>query len=585
MVHLATTYLRPEWRRVLLLALLLGGSIALQLVNPQLLRSFIDTARAGGAGSALTAAALVFLGVALAAQVVSVGESHVATDLAQRATNALRADLTLHCLHLDSAWHNAHTPGELIERIDGDVGTLSNFFSRFAVDLLGNLLLLAGVLILLYRVDWWVGLVYTGLTVVALLLIRALNPIPTRYRIAARQASAELYGFLEERLAGTEDLRSAGAVPYAMRRLYERLRVVVRTEVLARSLGSLFANVTLSLFTLGTAIAFLLGAYLFHAGLATLGTVYLLFAYTQMLQRPIEQLHRQAQDFQGAAAAVSRIVALLAVQPTILDPVAERIAPDGQGTSRASAAAVEFDGVSFRYGRGAEAEAVLRDVSFRLAPGEVLGLLGRTGSGKSTISRLLFRLYDPSGGAIRLDGIDLRDLPLAEVRRRVGIVSQEVQLFHASVRDNLTFFDASSKDEAIRRVLDELGLGDWYKTLPHGLNTRLAPGGGGLSAGEAQLLAFARIGLQDPGLVILDEASSRLDPATERLLERAVDALLAGRTAIVIAHRLATIQRADSILILEGGRVVEHGPRAALAADPRSRLAALLHTGLEVAPV
>jgi ABC-type multidrug transport system fused ATPase/permease subunit len=223
----------------------------------------------------------------------------------------------------------------------------------------------------------------------------------------------------------------------------------------------------------------------------------------------------------------------------------------------------------------------LKDISFRLAPGTVLGLLGRTGSGKTTIGRLLFRLYDVTSGSVRLGGVDVREARLSEVRRRVGMVTQEVQLFSASVRDNLTFFDTSISDERIWAALAALGLDEWYGALPAGLDTPLAAGGSDLSAGEAQLLALTRLFLKDPGLIVLDEASSRLDPATERLLEQALDRLLAGRTAIVIAHRLSTVRRTDQIMVLREGRIAEHGARAALQADPTSVFARLLHTGAE----
>jgi ABC-type multidrug transport system fused ATPase/permease subunit len=228
---------------------------------------------------------------------------------------------------------------------------------------------------------------------------------------------------------------------------------------------------------------------------------------------------------------------------------------------------------------------VLHDVSFDLPPGRVLGVLGRTGSGKTTITRLLFRLYDPTEGRICLGGVDLREAGFADLRARVGMVTQDVQLFQASVRDNIAFFNPRVDEAAVRRVLAELDLGDWVAAMPDGLNTRLASGGGGMSAGEAQLLAFTRVLLKDPGLIILDEAASRHDPVTEARLERAVDRLLGGRTGIIIAHRLHTVQRADDILILEEGRVVEYGPRAQLAADPTSRFYRLLQTGLEEALV
>ncbi|MEO6458373.1 MAG: ATP-binding cassette domain-containing protein, partial [Chloroflexia bacterium] len=221
----------------------------------------------------------------------------------------------------------------------------------------------------------------------------------------------------------------------------------------------------------------------------------------------------------------------------------------------------------------------VQDLTFRIEPGEVVGLLGRTGSGKTTLARLLLRLYDPTEGSILLGGVDLRSAKRGDLRRHIGMVTQEVQLFRATVRDNITFFDTSISDDRIMQALDDLGLVEWYTRLPNGLDTMLASGGGGLSAGEAQLLAFTRVFLKDPGLVILDEASSRLDPFTERLIERAVHRLMRERTGIIIAHRLSTVELADTILILEDGRMAEYGPREALTADHSSKFSHLLRTG------
>jgi ABC-type multidrug transport system fused ATPase/permease subunit len=224
---------------------------------------------------------------------------------------------------------------------------------------------------------------------------------------------------------------------------------------------------------------------------------------------------------------------------------------------------------------------VLRDISVRVEPGRVLGVVGRTGSGKTTLTRLLPRFYDPLAGAVRLGGVDLRDVRIAAVRARIGLVTQDVHLFNASVRDNLTLFDGSVPDERIRAVLDTLGLADWLGELPRGLDTLLGSGGVGLSAGQAQVLACARIFLRDPDVVILDEASSRLDPATERLVHTALGRLLDGRTGIIVAHRLSTVAYADDILVLDDGQVREYGPRRALAADPASHFAGLLRLGME----
>ena len=208
-------------------------------------------------------------------------------------------------------------------------------------------------------------------------------------------------------------------------------------------------------------------------------------------------------------------------------------------------------------------------------------LNGFMGSGKSTIARLLLRLYDPNQGQISLSGVSLRDAHLNEVRQRVSLVTQEVQLFQATIRDNLTFFNPAIPDEQIEEVLGELGLATWLASQPNGLETMIEAGGSNLSAGQAQLLAFGRVFLSNPGLVILDEASSRLDPATEQLIERAVSKLLANRSAIIIAHHLPTVQRADEILILEDGQVVEYGDRLQLSTDSTSRFYQLLQGGLE----
>jgi ATP-binding cassette subfamily B protein len=237
-----------------------------------------------------------------------------------------------------------------------------------------------------------------------------------------------------------------------------------------------------------------------------------------------------------------------------------------------------FKDVTFSYN---ESDAVLNRLSFDLRAGSVLGLLGRTGSGKTTMARLIFRLYDVQHGSIKINAVDIKNLQLDSLRRNIAIVTQDVQLFKASIRENLTFFDRTISDEKIISTLEELELGDWYRALPKGLDSELETGSRSLSAGEAQLLAFTRVFLKNPGLVILDEASSRLDPATEQKLEHAIDKLLKNRTAIIIAHKLDTIHRADDILILDRGNVLEYGNRKTLAENSNSRFYQLLQTGME----
>ncbi|MBB6099393.1 ABC-type multidrug transport system fused ATPase/permease subunit [Deinobacterium chartae] len=562
-------YLGPQRGRAVLLAVLLLASIGLQLFVPQILRYFIDAAQQGAALRSLLAAAGLFLVAALVTQLLSAAATYVGTDVGWAATNRMRADLVRHVLRLDMRFHKDRTPGELIERIDGDVTALSNFFSQFAVRVFGAALLLLGILVLLWLENAWVGAALTAFTLLVMVVMNRAREFAVPATRLEREASAQMFGFIEERLAGLDDLRASGAGNYAMYRFRTVLRdffVKSRRAWVGRSQLWLL---TMGLFAVGYVLTLGMAVWLFGTGAISLGTAYLFFQYMTMLEAPIDQITQQMQELQKAGASVIRVDELLR-EHSVLEE-GPRELPGGP-------LGLDLEGVSFAYGD----RPVLRAVNLRLAPGESLGLLGRTGSGKTTLTRLLLRLYDPQSGSVRLGGEDLRAVRLASLRSRVGVVTQDVQLFSASVRDNLTFFDASIPDARLCAVLEEVGLGYWLRSLPDGLDTPLSAGGGSLSAGQAQLLAFARVLLRDPGLVILDEPSSRLDPASEALLQRAIDRLLAGRTAIVIAHRLETVARVDRVAVMGDGTILEEGPRAALALDPHSRFARMLRSGRDL---
>jgi ABC-type multidrug transport system fused ATPase/permease subunit len=575
-------YLRPQARWVVALATLVLITIGLRLASPQILRQFIDTATAGGARSKLIEGALLFFAMAVLAQLLSVAATYVGETVAWTATNALRIDLLRHALHLDATFHKDHSAGQLIERIDGDVATLSNFFSRFTIDILGNAILVAGIIALLFREDWRIGLpmlAFVALTVWILGRIRkAAVPHWTEYR----KQVAEFFGFLGERLGGTEDIRANGAVAYVMRRFFEFVRRLFPVRLRSGVAGYAMWMANVALFTGGYAIAFGVGATLWRASAITLGTVYLVFHYTELLRGPVSEMREQITDLQRAEAGIRRIQTMLATSSKLEDHGRE-VLPRG-------ALPVSFERVTFSYEpsprgeearEGGESNVALRDVTLDVPAGTTLGLLGRTGSGKSTLARLVARLYDCQEGTVRVGEHRVADVALDHLRSMVRLVSQEVQLFRASVRENVRLFDPSVSDDAILAALGELGLREWVLTLPEGLDTVVGTTEAGLSAGQGQLLALARTLLADPGVIILDEASSRLDPATEVMLERAVDRLLAGRTAILIAHRLSTVRRADRIAILEDGRVLESGEREALARDSSSHLSQLLRTGME----
>ncbi len=313
---------------------------------------------------------------------------------------------------------------------------------------------------------------------------------------------------------------------------------------------------------------------LYGAGTISVGTALLLYQYMSLVEEPIDQLTQQLQDLQKAGASLMRVGEVLSLRSEL--PSGARVLPSGPLELR-------FDDVSFAYEPGLADETandtarVLSSLDFTVQAGRTVGLLGRTGSGKSSLTRLISRLCDPTFGVVRLGGVSTVDADLHSLCSRVAVVTQDVQLFKASVRDNLTFFGHDMTDVQVRAALAEVGLLEWADSLPEGLDTPLPAGS--LSAGEAQLLAFARVMLRDPGLIILDEPSSRLDPASEARLSAAMTRLLSGRTAIVIAHRLGTVARADDILVLGDGKVLEFGPREVLAAAPGSRYAQLLKAG------
>ena len=565
---LLSQYLKPQWLRVTLLAIFMFTGIGLSLLNPQILRYFIDTAKAGGATRNLLIAGGAFFAIGALGQVVMLVNTYLAQDVGWRATNRMRGDLASHCLKLDMSFHHEHTPGEMVERVDGDTTALSSFFSEFTLQVIGSLLFLGGILILVTREDWRIGIPLTGFVVVAIIVFNLTRNIAVPVYTAEREGYSRLFGFLEERLTGIEDLRTNGGIGYTMDRFYDVNRDVYGKAVKAHVMGEVLQTISGVLFTLGNALTMGMGIYLFQKEAFTIGTVYLVIHYTAMLRGPLILISRQINELQRATAGFNRIEELYRITSNIEDGT--------ESLPTSGALGIEFDQVTFGYTTD---ESVLKEVSFQLEPGKSLGLLGRTGSGKTTITRLLFRLYEINRGQIRVGGKSIEEIQLDDLRNRIGMVTQDVQLFNATVRENLTLFDAGIPDARILSVVEELGLSEWYQSLPNGLDTFLE--GTGLSAGEAQLLAFARVFLKDPKVVILDEPSSRLDPATEQRIDNAVQRLLRGRTSIIIAHRLGTVQQVDEIMILADGEIREHGERTRLVQDPDSLFSQLLKTGLE----
>jgi ABC-type multidrug transport system fused ATPase/permease subunit len=550
------------WMSVLLLT-----SILFQAIGPQFLRRFIDAISAEMPVDYLVRNALLFMAIVIMGQLIYAWAAYVSAGVGWNATNAMRVDLLLHCLHLDMNFYKEHAPGEMIERVDGDVNLLGNFFSQFIVQIVGNVLLIFVIMGFIFLADVRVGLILTGYLLFATFTLWRIQGIAVPHFRAFRAAVARISAFWEETLVMLEEIKGVGALRYLAQRhgahLSELRQRGRKAQVMFRAFVGTFAVV----FAVGNALAFVAGAWLYVQGSMTLGTVYLMMYYTSLMTWTLGRVADQMNDFQQATTAIGRVKELTSTESALIDGL--------QPLALSTPPALEFRNVTFGYD---STTPVLHDLTFRMEAGEVLGVVGRTGSGKTSLARLLFRFYDPTTGSIRIDDVDLRGLQLKDLRASVGFVTQDVQLFHASVRDNITLFDRSIHDHVITGALDEVGLSPWLNGLADGLDTELA-GSNALSAGEAQLLSFARVRLKNPRIVILDEATSRLDPLTEALIDRAVTRLLEGRTAILIAHRLHTLARADKILLLDQGHMLEFGTYRALAENPDSRFATLLRQG------
>jgi len=566
-------YLGRDRRRLLITLTLLVPVAAAAAIQPLLVGQAISALRHEPvmpwlAGKTVAVQLRIVVLALLVAVLVRLGlqglQSFNVQAVGQRLTARIRDDLFAHAMGLSLRFHDRTPVGKLLTRLTSDVDALAEVFGSGAVGVLADLVTLVVIAVTMLTIEWRLGLL---LLVSQLPVIAGILWLQGRYRKAnyrVREELGQLNADLQENLQGLE------VVQMFRREAVNSARFASTTGAYRQAVtGTIFYDSAISAFIEWVALSAVavvlgLGGSMVSGGLMGLGTLTTFILYSQRLFDPLRQLAERFTQIQGGLTAVERIGELLEQPIEIADlPDSQRSAAAlRSGSQRSSAGEVIFENVSFAY---RDDDPILSDLSFHIAAGEHVALVGPTGSGKTTVIRLLCRLYEPQRGRILLDGVDIRQLPIPTLRQRLGVVLQDTFLFSGNVADNLRL-DAPISTDALRRICRDLGLDPLLARLPDGLATELRERGGNLSSGERQLLSVARVAIRDPSVLVMDEATAFMDPSTEATLQRDLDRLLQQRTAIVIAHRLATVEAADRIFVLQKGRLVEQGPHQQLRA-------------------
>ena len=558
-------YLVRDRRRLLVALLLLLPLAFAGALQPVLLGQAVSVLRGEPSlpflsGMSLSASIRVIIGLYFISVLLRLGLQGVQQfsilAVGQRLTARIRDDLFEHALSLSLRFHDRMPVGKLLTRLTSDVDALAEVFGSGAVGVLNDLVSLLVLASTMLFIEWRLGLLLLFTQVPVTLAVLWLQ---RRYRKAnyrVREELSQLNADFQENLQGLEVVQMYGRETLNSARF-------LRTGMHYRSAvnGTIFFDSSISAFLEWVALAAIalvlaLGGLMVTNGAMGLGTLTTFILASQRLFDPLRQLAERFTQIQGGLTAVERIGELMEEPLEIAE--AKDVLPHLSG----GGGEVIFENVSFAYRPD---DPILRNLSFRIAPGEHVALVGPTGSGKSTIIRLLCRLYEPQQGRILLDGRDIRTIPMADLRRELGVVLQDTFLFSGNVADNLRL-NASVSDRELAQVCAELGLNELLAKLPNGLETELRERGGNLSSGERQLLAVARVAIRKPTVLVMDEATAFMDPSTEATLQADLDRVLQKRTAIVIAHRLATVEASDRILVLRRGELIEQGTHQELRA-------------------
>jgi ABC-type multidrug transport system fused ATPase/permease subunit len=563
-------YMEGRKRFAALMVLIGAGNAIAQTGGWLLVRNAIDKGITAGNEHHLTVIVVIYLGVAAVGWVL---QAHLIRGLAtigQAVVIGLRRDLFDHLTSLSLRYFSQQKAGWIIARLTSDVDAVSDVLSQGMPTLVSNVILLPAAVAALLIVDWRLGLIAFVVLPPTLILSRWFQRVSHVANVEQRNRIAAVTAQIAESVAGMAVVQAFNR-ERRFQAEFDALNEANRAQsTYVQKIFSVFFPSIEFLGVLAMTSVLYFGSHLYERGTLTIGTLFTAMYLLQLVFQPLQELSDVYGQLQSAGAAMVKISSILDEEPDIRDRRGAKSLPRLQGD-------LEVDSVVFAYGK----DPVLHGPSFHIAPGGCFALVGESGHGKSTLARLIGRHYDPDQGAVRVDGSDLRDVQLRSYRRQLGVVLQDPFLFSGTIASNIRFAKPDATDEEVAATAAAVGVDRVAARLSGGLEHEVREGGAGLSAGERQLISIARALLADPRILVLDEATSNIDRPTEVVIERALDRLLHGRTSIIIAHRLSTVRRADVILVVENGRIIQRGTeRELLAADgPFRRLAHTLEGG------
>lgn len=543
------TFVRPYWQRMSIAFFLMLIASALTLLTPYLIKIAIDDHITNGNLDGLDRIAIWTTLAFLGTYFTTAGQRFLLGWVGQQVLATLRNQLFNHLQKLSLSYHDRTIIGVTVSRVISDVGVINELLSQGLLTLIGDTLLLVGIIVVMLSMSPQLAL-YTFIVLPFMVLVTHL--FATRAKVAFRETRtkvAAVVGDLAENISGMRVIQAFAQEDAAQERFDDVNRANRDANIAAVSLSFAFLPTVEFLGMVATAIVLWFGGRAVIADQVTVGVLVAFLAYVTRFFQPIQDMSQLYTTMQQAMAGGERVLGLLDTEPDVADPADGREMPPIRGQ-------IELRDVSFRY---LDNTPVLRTVNLTIEPGQTVALVGPTGAGKTTVANLVGRFYDVSDGQLLIDGIDVRQVTQASLRRQMGLVPQDPFLFSGTIRDNIRFGRLAASDSEVEAAAQSANAHTFITALPEGYETEILEGGANLSIGQRQLICIARAVLADPRILILDEATASIDTVTEALIQDALDRLLKGRTSIVIAHRLSTIRNADLICALQQGEIIERG--------------------------